>query len=340
MSKSTRQIVILCAVLVILIGGYFGIGAYKKHQAQAALDAQIHIGDLDDLVDVSYTLSGETLSFYRDGKVWRCSTEPERPLDSTHFSKIATYIVGLTAAKTIEVTDTLHAYGLDDPCIFKATDEKGHSVTLLLGGPAGDGVNCYAQFPGNDTIYLINNSLLWYTGKTLDYMTSVDDIPEIPDENLVGFSITTADGNVVVAPGDQKGYDDNGNIIYYWWASYNGSEPVLLDDPGELTVLEARAMIKNTMWFSSCIDYKVEDAELKDYGLDKPSIVVDARWRDVYSGEETDYILLFGDRIGDEAYYYSKLSDSAAVNSFRELGYDQFTKTVLDVADYFAKLDK
>ncbi len=338
MSKSTKQLIVLCIVLVILVGGYFGIGVYKKYQEQKAIAAQIHVGDLADLVDVSYTLDGEKLSFYLDGKVWRCSADPARPLDPKHFEKIKTYLVGLTAAKTIQATDTIEAYGLDKPCTFEATDDKGHSVTLLLGGAAGDGVNCYARFPGNDTIYVIDNALLWYTGKTLDYMTAVDDIPEISDKDLIGFSVSCADGNIIVAPGAEIGHDENGNPIYEWWVKYNDGEPVLLDEEGERVIYEIRSLIKNTMWFSACTNYNAGEEDLKEYGLDSPVLAVDTRWTDTYSETgEGEYIVRFGDKVPDQEYYYAKLDGSNSVGTFRALGFNQFYDSVSAVAAYLEK---
>ena len=71
--KKNKQLIIVILLLVVCVGGYFGVKAYnanqeKKEEAKTMTPVNLQVSDITSF---SYVNEGETLSFERDGENWK-----------------------------------------------------------------------------------------------------------------------------------------------------------------------------------------------------------------------------------------------------------------------------
>jgi|GEM_PF-6658041 len=215
MKKSTRQFVILLAVLVVCAGAYFGIVLHKNAEArrQAEMDAAsvVYIGDLEDAVHITFFNGTEELSFYQQDYTWVYEADPDFPLNTSPIRSVANAAVGLEAVKQIPITDrtdSLAAYGFNDLSPWVTVrSSSGKELTLMVGNYVN--FNYYVMEPGGDAIYQIDYRIPDVLKNTLQDLLVTDSLPSLADALVQNMTFRTRDHTVSII---LETYDADGTV--------------------------------------------------------------------------------------------------------------------------------
>ena len=280
MKKQTRTLLILLIAVVVLVGAYAGIRlglkAKAEREAREAQDAVIHVGDLEDLQEVTYQNAYGVFRFVRQDGTWVYAEDPALPIDPQNLEDIASAVVGLTAVYQVEAEDDLSYYGLDGTKTFAATDSQGRTLELILGKQCPDGATYYAMLADGSACYTIPDALDRCVRKSLTDMILLPEMPKLGRDSLLSLKVEGRLGTFLL---DRDGDD--------WFVTLDDGERTPLMDfevPVRLT-----AFSSNDKYLDSVLDddftyfrirsaafYPVEDANLADYGLETPKYVITA----------------------------------------------------------------
>ncbi len=327
MKKSSKNLLLLFIILIVLIGAYIGIRAYSMSESKAAASPDIIVGNLSEPVSFTYNNGKETLSFYKEGNIWYDKDAPDFPLDQTYPVAIASNIQLLIAIKTINLKGNLNDFGLEKPAItLSATDKNAKTVDLLIGNGADD--YYYVMEKGGNKIYTIHYNLVSYLQYDMYHMIMMDTFNVYEESKLTDLTITyggntlslikegaadasgiytwdvkSADGNTVISKlslPKSTGTDQNNTQNFDQNQSLSASLSAVLSGIEQ-------------MFFDHCINYKVKGNSLNAYGLGDPFVVLKVSYKDSNGVQKSD-TLKIGAPLEDKSGYYAMLNDSTAVN--------------------------
>ena len=313
MKKQTRTLLILLAAVVLMVGVYVGIRlglkAKAEREAQEAQDALIHIGELEDLQEVTYQNPYGVFRFVRQDGEWIYAEDPDLPIDPQNLEDIASAVVGLTAVYQIETEDDLSYYGLDGTKTFTATDSKGRTLDLILGKQCPDGATYYAMLADGSACYTIPDALDRCVRKPITEMILLPEMPKLTRETLISLKVEGRLGTFLI---DRDGDE--------WFITLDDGERTPLMDyevPVRLT-----AFSSNDKYLDSILDddfsyfrirsaatYPVSEVDLSDFGLESPKYVITV----VYKTEEgvTTIVLTVGKYVAVVDENGRQISDTA-----------------------------
>lgn len=257
-----KAVPILIAVLAVLLIVYFGLQSWNKKQEEAEeSEESIPVTELepDMITAVSYDMGNGELAFEKQDDTWYYTEDKDFPLDQSYLKNIVEGMCAITADRKLEDGDTLADYGLEEPAYtVQLTDNDGNTTQIGFGDLTGD--DYYVNVNGSGQVYTVVSTVLDDLQYTLDEMAQLDEYPSIGSGNLKKEVIT-----------------ENGETTTYDSENEDQTEDIaaVAGGLGAVTLSEAA-------------DYSVEDADLKEYGLDEESrITVEA----TYTKDEEEKVL-------------------------------------------------
>ena len=123
MRRKKRQTVTLLVLCLVLIAAGVGYYALIRHQAaqekaQKAEESAKELFQLssDDINKVEYQGEKSSLTFEKDGKTWKLSSDKNYPLNQDKIVDMVDETTGVAATKTVTTSsDELTQYDLDKP---------------------------------------------------------------------------------------------------------------------------------------------------------------------------------------------------------------------------------
>lgn len=263
MNKKIRELLLLAAVLVVLLGVWLGIRMLNERQKdrQAAEEeaAKIYVTDLENVDKISYDAGDGEYTFEKQEDGWVYMQDEDFPLKQSVPEELAETFGKLEAIRELKDGDEPEAYGLDEPdYTVELTQTDGNSTAIYFGNAVDDGY--YVTIKDSDVVYTVSGTVLDQLQYSLDELAQFDAYPTIGSGNLKKETITEKGKTTTY---DSENKDDTENIA----AVAGGLGAVTLD---------------------TAENYSVTDEELAKYGLDKSSrITVEA----VYTDDEEDKTL-------------------------------------------------
>jgi hypothetical protein len=325
MKKNVRTLIILGAVLVVCIGAYIGVSVYTSAQArktaEEAKSVQIWSDGRDAPVSISYTAGDKTLSFVKDNSTWYVADNRSFPLSQDSLTGLASALNGLTAVRTLDLTQNLSVYGLDKPqYTLTASDAGGNGLTLLIGSENGG--NYYAVAQGGDRIYTIAATLVGDLKPDYLGMIALDTVPSFTSTDIT--SIAVSDGVSSLRLDQHMNKDGS-----YAWFIVSGDTDTAADDaalnaPSDKSpqkFVDDAAKGLGSAKFSSCAAFQPAAEDLKTFGLDTPRLTVTVDYA-IITGQGTldqkttngTASLEIGTALEDSSGYYARLPGSEQVN--------------------------
>lgn len=289
MKVQTKQMIVLAAVLAAALAIYVGLrvwndGKEENGAVEEASDPARELVGLTDLAQLTFTAeNGETLSFSREGDIWRSDDEPDLPLVQQKLDDLAAQFCALTFQRALDEHDELSAYGLD-PAVrtVTGTDAAGAACTILLGNEVNYEGIYYAMAAGGDIVYTVSGDLFSAISCDLMDLAQTEALPALSEENVKSISLTTSEGELVLNKLTEKKQevqeqetgevDENGDPVLeeitvteevYHWSLSDGTE--IPDGNETLTgVLEELHGLN----FSSVCAFRPTEEELEGFQLD------------------------------------------------------------------------
>lgn len=339
MKKNKKQLVILLAILVVCVFGYFTALLINDYQEKKASEAEaekvIYVGDISEASSISFNNGSETMVFSLEDGLWYYQDDMDFPLTQSYLTNIAGALSGLTAVREIEIVDSLAAYGLETPSYtVSVTDKNGQSLDLLIGSAVGD--NYYAMEPDGKVIYTIGSTLVGYLGYELYDMIELETFDLLEEANIASATITYGDTAItleketvetqkdVLTPDDAGGFTTETETTeeYVWYVVAGGERTAIEDieataDLSAVDYLDGLLDALDSLDFDACENYKADGDEIAAFGLDTPSLVLTVTYTEI--GDDGDSVsknltLAVGTAQEDGTSYYASMNDSSAVN--------------------------
>ena len=181
MQKQRRQFVITVVILLVLVLAYVGIHIYnqkqeeKKEKEEKENEITVTELDTDDVTAFSYQVSGETLSFTKDGDEWVYDQDTSLDLDEDVVNGMIEKAASLTADDSFDDYDSLTDYGLDQPSNTITLTTKESTTTLYLGNQNAMTSQYYLMTGDGETVYAVDNTLSTTFSKTVDSLVKEED---------------------------------------------------------------------------------------------------------------------------------------------------------------------
>ncbi len=288
MMKKNKGLFILIAVLVVLLGVYFGLQSWNKSKTEEKEKeeeaAVVHVTDTaaEDIVSMKFDVGNGEMSFAKEDGTWSYTPDPDFPLAQSYPGTMAEAVGNITAERELSDGDELADYGLDEPVYTVGyTDADGNVTDVYFGNMTGD--NYYVTVGDEGKVYTVASTVLDSFNYTLDDIAQLDTYPSIGSGNLMK--------EVITRDGETTTYDS--------------------EDEDQEEDIAAVAGGLGAVTLSEAADYSVEDKDLAGFGLDEDSrITVEATYTN--DDEEEVLTLYIGDEDGD-GNRYVMMNDSRIV---------------------------
>lgn len=200
MQKQGKQFVITVVILLVLVLAYIGIHIYnqkqeeKKEKEEKENEITVTELDTDDVTAFSYQVSGETLSFTKDGDEWVYDQDTSLDLDEDVVNGMIEKAASLTADDSFDDYDSLADYGLDQPSNTITLTTKESTTTLYLGNQNAMTSQYYLMTGDGETVYAVDNTLSTTFSKTVDSLVKEEDTQtEEPEEAVTEETESVSD---------------------------------------------------------------------------------------------------------------------------------------------------
>lgn len=193
--KKNKQLIILILLLVVCVGGYFGVKAYnanqeKKEEAKTMTPVELQVSDITSF---SYVNEGETLSFEKDGENWIYTGDTS--IDLSEDSVEGMLKKACTVTSTNKMTaENLSDYGFDEPTNV-ITLNTANDTTVIKIGMFNEILSQYYISIGDSTeMYLVDSTVVTGFDQTIDTLKVIESTTDSEETTDAADADTTTEG--------------------------------------------------------------------------------------------------------------------------------------------------
>jgi hypothetical protein len=263
-----KKLLILLAVVALLAGGYFAAKHFLFDDEAEKTDSEsetVPVGALqaDEVAGILYVCGDETIELRKDGDTWRLKSDGGFPVKQAYADTMASEAANLEAQRLVsENADDFAQYGLDAPeTAFVFTKTDGTQVTFYIGSYNNFGGTYYMNVAGTEKIYLISGEFLDAFDHPLRDLADVEALQTVSTQDVRDLTLTL-DGETTRVFHAEDGLKTVYTDMFTWFS----------DERTPVDAAVAQDFIGKAVSFtqSGCADYKADDEELAQYGLDEP----------------------------------------------------------------------
>lgn len=190
-----KQMIAGIVLLVLCIGGYFGVKAYnsnqeKKQEAETMKPVDISVSDVTGF---SYLNNGETLSFEKDGEEWIYSGDTSWDMDEDSIEEMLGKACDVASTEKINA-ENLSDYGFDEPANTITLETAEGSKVVKIGMYNEIVSKYYLAIDDSKELYLVESDIVTGFDKTAEDLkateTTTAETPEETTEETTEESAT------------------------------------------------------------------------------------------------------------------------------------------------------
>ncbi|MGI6004277.1 MAG: DUF4340 domain-containing protein [Christensenellales bacterium] len=277
MDRRKRNIIVACAVLVVLVAGYIALSLLDGED-QVPQDALIDVLTLteSDIVGIAYDFAGDDLSFTRVlGEGWHLREDRDFPLDETlpeNMAHVASSIQASGKAEGASLTNP--DFGFTDPIsTVTLTLKDGSARTFTIGSKNAVTGEYYLNLDGSEDIYLVPAA----TAESFLYNLNALAAKPWPFQEGDTYSrVSVASEDLAIDfISYEEGWSDYYSREIYWFVDGVHEERVAGNMPNILTFLGNVVSLP----LEKAVDYKPSEEELESYGLTRPVLSVNISYQ-------------------------------------------------------------
>lgn len=312
MTMKKKQFIILAAVAVSLLAVYLGVSIYSDWKAEKEAEkeaAELQVTDIDsqDIVKLSYTDGEESFSFTKeDDDTWYYDGDDQLPLDQSTVTNALDSYSDLSGTRKLKKADVDEEYGLDSPAYTIAMeDSEGNVTEINIGDMTGD--EYYITADGGETVYTVASTITSYMVFDVNSLVQYETFPTIYE--TIFDKIVVTQGGVTLLDYDAESEEESED-------SENDSDSSEDESSDEESLTEIYAGEVGSIYFDDCVDYRADEDELAQYGLDGSSRKeVTVTYEDTAEDETATVTFHMGDVTEEDGstYVYIRLADSNMV---------------------------
>lgn len=306
MKKRMFRLLGLVCAFGILLGGYALVSHFTSQDdtdTESAETVTVAAVEADDVVSLRWTYEDETLSLTKaDNGGWINEDSEDMPIDADKVDNMLSALSSIVSTRSIEDPQTLSDYGLDPGvCDINIGLEDGSTLAFSI-GDYNSVSSCYYMLY-EDTVYLVDDTLLSAYSVTEQDLLAYESIPDISDTQ----SITISSGDNILSlrylDSDMEAYSYTD--AYTWFLEENDSYTPLSSSAAQTL----KSSISD-MEFLSCAAWDADENALSEYGLNQPAGQVTVSYLEDTNDEDSDaeaeeatVTLLFGSYTDDDGCY-------------------------------------
>ena len=206
--KNKKRLVVLL-VLFILVALAVGLVILitelsKKKDSATVEDHSIELFrmDAEKMERIEWIYKGEEYAIYREGGVWKLSSDPALELYQSACNAMANSLEVVNAEKMIE-SDEMEAMGFNNPSTVVKLIADGKEYVFRFGSETATGSNYYMEFDGKVSVVrsyeknVFDKSILSLTGKEEPIETS---LTKVEEEELSSEGLTESEAGADPKP--------------------------------------------------------------------------------------------------------------------------------------------
>ncbi|MBQ7918494.1 MAG: DUF4340 domain-containing protein [Lachnospiraceae bacterium] len=161
MNKQKKQLLLMVALLVVLVGGYLGLVKYnewneqkKTEQAQSQV---IYVTQLEEgsINKISYEYEGETISLVKDGETWVSESDTTLAIVQSTVETMAERMAEIQADLTISDATDKEQYGLGEGARKVTFSTADTTYTFFIGDYNSTSSVYYWGNDIDNTVYVV-----------------------------------------------------------------------------------------------------------------------------------------------------------------------------------------
>ena len=289
--KKKKRKTLLCALgtLAVLVAAMLVVLRLPKTQEEKFEEGNFKILSLNTDKIVEFIIENEKnqepVTFAYDSENgWKYMEDEDFKTNQNLVKSAMNVLSKLTSSRKLsDIGDRLDKYGLEQPQVrLRLTDSDNNSQVLLLGNPNEVTGGYYMMEEGTDCAYMVDGDFASAFGNDVYNYGLVEEMPGISFSNLMDMRVERKDYKFHMYK------DENGNKL-----NESGYAKWFIDEPLKQLmgcdsnyVKEGLESITG-MTFAKMIDYKATKEELKEYGLDSPTIIT-LKYKEAVNGDEAE----------------------------------------------------
>ena len=177
MKKQKVQLIILLALLLVFVGGYFGLQKYNKDEAEKESESTYTALSLGDDADVTIlhvkNTNGEFTLEKADDETWTLKEDSSVDVDESKITTKISSLKSITSDQIVEDYSDLSDFGLAEPAeTVEITVADGATHTLKIGDYNNTVNKYYVLVDDNTTIYTVNSIIKTNFGFSTEDITA------------------------------------------------------------------------------------------------------------------------------------------------------------------------
>ena len=154
-----KRLIAALVVLVLCIGGYFLVKSLDLKKVKEEDPEYMIQVDSSEITKFSFMRDGQTLSFTKTGDTWNYDGDGSLTMNQTSMKSMAAVLAEVEAKQILTEHEELSEYGLDSPSNTITFTAGGETKTILVGNENKAASGVYVKMDGDDTVYLISETL-------------------------------------------------------------------------------------------------------------------------------------------------------------------------------------
>ena len=168
MKKQKTQLIVVLVILLICIGGYFGLRHYNSVIEAQEAEAEYTILTVaeDDITQVVSSNENGELNITKVDGTWTFTDDDTQSVDQDAVSTMLSNVLEVTSDQAISDVTDMSVYGLDEPVVTITLVTTDGSHTLKFGDFNETNSLYYMQFDDETTVYTVSSSIYTAFSKT------------------------------------------------------------------------------------------------------------------------------------------------------------------------------
>lgn len=193
--KKNKQLIIVILLLVVCVGGYFGVKAYnanqeKKEEAKTMTPVNLQVSDITSF---SYVNEGETLSFERDGENWIYTGDTSIDLSEDSVEGMLEKACTLTSTNKM-TAENLSDYGFDEPTNVITLNTANDTIVIKIGMFNNILSQYYIAIGDSTELYLVDSTVATGFDQTIDTLKVIESTTDSAETTDAADTETTTEG--------------------------------------------------------------------------------------------------------------------------------------------------
>ncbi|MBQ4531056.1 MAG: DUF4340 domain-containing protein [Lachnospiraceae bacterium] len=204
--KKNKQLIIVILLLVVCVGGYFGVKAYnanqeKKEEAKTMTPVNLQVSDITSF---SYVNEGETLSFERDGENWIYTGDTSIDLSEDSVEGMLEKACTLTSTNKM-TAENLSDYGFDEPTNVITLNTANDTIVIKIGMFNNILSQYYIAIGDSTELYLVDSTVATGFDQTIDTLKVIESTTDSAETTDTADTETTTESteNEAATPAEE-----------------------------------------------------------------------------------------------------------------------------------------